>query len=304
MAISSPTYAIGAWAAGDVGLVDGYGTAWGVRPGGTSGVFDGPDVRLNHSPFPNADGAQRSRNFRPPKTMTISGWAKGKTLAGIEASRRAYVGLLSGGGQSALTITFLDGLVVTAFVELAAIPKATPANNLEFDWQLTVSAVDPYMYGVPVVYNTALPGAASGIDWTGGGAGGIDWTGGGLGGVVWGTTTSTGLITLVNNGFEEAWPTFTITAPTDGATLVNPAAVDTGRGNQLLYTDTLNLGDTVVFNTSPINRSVLKNGVPYRVNLTVAQWFSVPAQSSVTVQFQGTSASTTAQLIGSLPSAY
>lgn len=299
MTLSSPTYQIGSWTAGDTGLVDANGTTWMVKPG-TSGIFDGPDVRLNQSPFPNADGGQRSRNFRIPRAMVIPGSAKGLTVAGTEASRRAYVGLLSGGVQSTLSITFLDGVTLTTQVELGGIPKATPANGLEFDWQLTLSAVDPYLYGVAQTYSTALPSASGGLDWSTGG--GLDWaTGGGLN---WGIAGSTGLMTLVNNGFEESWPVFTINAPTDGATLINPIAVDTGRGNQLAYTDTLILGDVVVINTSPLNRSVLKNGAPYRVNLTTAQFFSVPPQSSVTVQFQGTSSSTTAVLNASLPSAF
>ena len=213
-------------------------------------MFDGPDVRLNQSPFQNADGAQRSRNFRLPRTLVIPGWARGATTGGTEASRRAFVGTLSGGGQSTLSITFLDGLVLTTQVEIAGIPKASPVTGTEFDWQLTVSAVDPYLYGVAQTYSTALPSASGGLDWATGG--GLDWsTGGGLN---WGTVGSTGLMTLVNSGFEESWPTFTINAPTDGATLVNPIAVDTGRGNQLAYTDTLILGDVVVINTSPLNR--------------------------------------------------
>jgi hypothetical protein len=300
MALSSATYGIGAWQAGDTGLVDSNGTKWGVKPQGTSGVFDGPDVHLNQSPFVNADGAQRSRSFRPPKAYVINGWAQGSTVAGIEASRRAFVGLLAGGGQSTLTITYLDGFVATTLVELAGVPKATPANGLEFDWQLTLSAVDPYLYAPTQSYSTSLPNASGGLDWSTGG--GLDWsTGGGLN---WGTVGSTGLITLMNGGYEESWPVFTITAPSDGTTLVNPIIVDTGRSNTLAYTGTLVLGDVVVITTSPINRGVTKNGVPYRINLTTAQWFSVLPQSSLTVQFQGTATSQTALLSASLPSAY
>jgi hypothetical protein len=296
--LNSPTYQIGSWAAGDLGLVDSNGTAWGVTK--TTGIFDGPDVRLNQSAFPNADGGQRSRNFRPPRTSTLSGWARGTSVIGTELSRRGFVSLLGGGGQSQLAITFLDGLVLTALIELAGAPKATPATGSEFDWQLTVSAIDPYLYGAATTYSTTLPNASGGLDWSTGG--GLDWsTGGGLN---WGTVGSTGLMTLVNSGGEESWPVFTIAPPTDGATLVNPIAVDTGRGYQLAWTGTLVLGDVVVIKTSPINRSVTKNGVPYRVNLTTAQFFSIPAQSSVTVQFQGTSSSQTALLSASLPAAY
>lgn len=283
VALSSPLYVLGAWSAGDTGVTDTNGTTWGVRPG-TTGIFDGPDVRLNQSPFANADGAQRSRNFRIPRQMTLSGWARGSTIAGTEASRRAFVNLLAGGGQDTLSITYLDGLTLTALVERGAQPKATPASAGEFDWQLTLSAVDPSLYGPAVGQSTGLPSGSGGLDWSTGG--GLDWTGSGTGGLNWGVVTSLGLITLTNNGQIKTWPTFTIVGPVTNPTIVGP------NGRVLLFTDTLSASDTVVLRSNPINRAVTKNNVPFRPNLTVAQWWSLAAQSSVTVQFQGISAGT------------
>lgn len=300
--ISAPTYAIGSWIAGSSGfdMVDANGTAWGVRTNGTTGIFDGPPVTLNQSPFPNSDGAFRSKNFRPPRTMVINGWAAGSSIAGVAASRRAFIGMLNGGGQAVFTITDTDGLVLTALVESGDIPKATP-NALQFDWQLTLSAADPYLYGPAVTASVGLPGAISGIDWVGLG-GGIDWTGGGLGGIVWGTTSSNGLLQLTNLGPAEAWPVFTLSGPPSG-TLVNPSIVNSSTGETLAYTGTLQPGDLLVITTKPTARSVMLNGTSYRRFLTNPQYFSVPPNSSITIQFQGTSVSTPS-LLASLASAY
>lgn len=304
MAISAPTVAIGSWAAGSAGfdVVDINGTAWGFRTGGTSGIFDGPPVTINHTNYPNEDGGFRSQNFRPPKTYVFNGWAAGSTLAGAIASRRSFVGMLGGGGQQVMTVTDMDGLVLTATIEIADVPKTTP-GQMQFDWQLTVVANDPYMYGVPVVYNTGLPSAASGIDWTGAGAGGIDWTGGSLGGITWGSVSSNGIITMINSGTQKAWPTFTITAGAGGP-LTNPAVVNSATGETLFYTGTLNVGDTLVITSNPRKRSVLLNGTSYARLLTISQFFSIANGATVTVQFQGSSAATTAQLSAALPPAY
>lgn len=302
--ISAPTYAIGSWACGSAGfdILDANGTAWGVRTGGTSGIFDGPPVTLNQTNFPNTDGAFRSKNFRPVRTMVINGWAAGSTLAGAVASRRAFMGILGGGSQQKLTITDMDGLVLTAMVELGDTPKVTPAA-MQFDWQLTLSAADSYLYGPVASTNTGLSSAASGLDWTGAGAGGLDWTGAGAGGLVWGTPTNNGLCQLTNIGTEVTWPTFTITGPASGQ-LVAPSIVNSSTGETLAYTGSLNPGDVLVISTAPTNRSVLLNGVPYRRFLTPAQFFSIPAGASITVQFQGTSISPTPLLTATVASAY
>jgi hypothetical protein len=287
---------------GDSGfsVTDTNGTAWGVRTGGTSGIFDSPDVRLNHVNYANADGAARSRNFRPPKQMSITGWAAGTSIAGIVASRRAFQGLLGGGGQGTLTVTDIDGTALTATVELASATKITPAA-LQFDWQLNLVANDPYFYGALVTAPpTLLPTSSGGLDWSTGG--GLDWsTGGGLN---WGTSNGNGLITLANTGVEESWPKFTVAGPTDIGTLANPSITNSVTGEQLFFAYTMQLNDVLVIETNPQRRSVKLNGVTYRRDLTIAQYFSVLPGVSVTVQFGGTSVSTTPSLTAAIAPAY
>lgn len=301
-ALDSPTYAIGSWQAGSNGVADGFGSLFGVNPAGTTGIFDGPDVRTNQTPFSGHDGAMRSRSYRLAATLTLAGWAQAPSRTAAAASRRAFRGTFTGGGQWPLTITDVDGVVLTMTVELNGAPKTVPwADGCGFDWQVSLIAADPYQYLPPVVATTGLPTAASGLDWSTGG--GLDWTGGATGGLMWGTPGNNGLLQLTNTGDVEAWPVFTISAATDGAFLTNPIIVNSATGQQLAYTDTLVLGDQVVLRTSPYTRAVLKNGVPYRRNLTTAQWFPVPANATISVQFQGTSTSTTPSLSATLASA-
>jgi Phage tail protein len=298
-----PVYQVGSWAAGGAGgQTDSFGVTWMVNPQGTSGIFDSAAPRLNHTPFNEQDGAQRSRNYLSPLPITIQGTAQGASAAGVAASRRQFAGLFAGGVQRPLVITDIDGTTLTVVVEMNGQQKITPQSvGLDFDWQLVVIAADPRKYLPTVSSTTGLPNTSGGLDWATGG--GLDWaTGGGLN---WGVVGSTGLISLVNVGTAEAWPTFTISAPTDGSVLSNPMIVNQTTGQTLRYVDTLVLGDVVIINTSPYNKSVTKNGAPYRRNLQIAQYFSVPANSTVVVQFQGTSVSSTALLTATLsPAVY
>lgn len=293
-----PIYQIdSSWSAGGDGAqVDANGVLWMVNPQGTTGIFDGPDNRLNHTAFNEYPGAQRSRNQANTLPITIAGKAQGPNAAAIAAARRNLVGLLADGNQHTLTITDIDGAVLTVTVEQNGKAQVTPqSQGLDFDWQLGMIAADPRKYLPSVVSSTGLPSSSGGLSWP------LDWsTGGGLN---WGVFGGNGLLQLTNTGTTDSWPIFTITAPTDGSTLVNPSIVDQNNGATLMFVDTLVLGDVVIINTAPYNRTTTKNGAPYRRNLQIAQYFSVPGESTMTVQFQGSSLSTTAKLTATLAQA-
>lgn len=301
-ALSSPTYQIGSWIAGDTGLTltDQFGTAFIVSQAGTSGIYDGADVVLSQSQIPNGDGAYRADSVRTAATPSLTGTARGTSVAGTVASRRAFVALFQRGRQQTLTITDLDGSILTMTVEQAAKPKATPANGLEFDWQLTLSAADPDKYLPAASSSIGLPTSSGGLDYTGGGHAGLDYTGGGSTGLDYGTVGVSGLIQLTNSGTDVAWPEFTWNAPTDGQTLTNPGVLDLTTTRVLAFNLILNQGDQLKVVTNPHGRSVRLNDVPYRRFMTSGQWFSIPAGSSTTVQFLGASSSTTSQLVATL----
>lgn len=297
---SAPTYAIGSWMCGDAGfnVLDAQGTAWGVHTNGTSGIWDSPGVVLQQTQFPNADGAFRSKNNRTPRAMSITGWGAATSIAGACASRRQLTGLLTGGKQSPLVVTDIDGLVLTASVELADVIKVTP-GSLTWDFQLLMSAADPYFYGPAAVFTVGLSTTSGGLDWSTGG--GLDWsTGGGLN---WGTPGANGLIQVTNPGVHRSWPVFTVAGPTTGV-LLGFSITNTLTGQTLVYSGNLFTSDVVTIDTNPATRSVLLNGVDYSKNLTTQQFFSVAAGASATIQFQGNDASATSLLTASLAGAY
>ena len=294
-----PIYQIdSAWSAGGDGAqLDTNNVLWLINPQGTTGIFDTADNRLNHTAFNEYAGAQRSRNYLNTLPITLAGKAQGADPAGVAAARRAFAGLLADGNQHTLTVTDVDGTVLTITVEQNGKAQVTPqSQGLDFDWQLNMIAADPHKYTRSFSINTPLPSGSGGLDWSTGG--GLNWaTGGGLN---WGIAGNSGLLTLVNSGSSEVWPQFTIGPLIDGNTLTNPAIINQNTGRMLQFIDVLG-NDIVVIKQDPHNRSVTKNGAPYRRNLQIAQWFSIPAQSSITIQFQGTSANITALLNAQYP---
>jgi hypothetical protein len=301
--MAPPTYQIGSWlVGGDGGITDAANIIWRVNPQGTTGIFDSADNRLNQTVFNEYDGAQRSRNYDNALPITIAGTAQGVDFASVAAARRAFVGMLAGGGQKTLTVTDVDGAVLTITVEKNGKQQVTPqSQGCDFDWQLNCIAADPRKYLPDQSASIGLPSSSGGLNWSSGG--GLNWSSGG--GLDWGIAGSNGLIQLTNTGTAEAWPEFQFFAPTDGSTLVNPTAVNQLTGETLKFVDTLIQGDIVDIKSSIYERSVTKNGVPYRRNLQVAQWFSIAPGETMTVQFQGTGTSSTSLMTATLsPAVY
>lgn len=283
--IATPTYAIGSLT---FNVTDVNGVTWVVAA--TQGWFDGPPMRLNQTPLPYYDGAFRAPSYRSPRAITLQGWCRAPSKQAAQSARDSFLGLFATGVQLQLTVAD-DSQTRTATVELADVPKATPAGTgSEFDWQLVLSAVDPRKYGAPVSATTGLPAVAqTGLVWgtpPGSGAG-LTWgTPPGSGaGLVWGNLASNGLVTVSNAGTADAWPVFTITGPVTAPSITDSA------GNLLAWSGPALLStDTLVITSSPFGpRSVLLDGGDNRASLTTAQWAPIPAGTSKTFQFQGTS---------------
>lgn len=275
--LASRTYSIGSWQANSV---DTAGVAWGVIPQGST-HFNGPGVRLNQTPKPYGPGGYRIRSYRDIRVITLQGWAKAPDVLSALKAQDTLRGLFPAGGQQTLTIADTAG-TRSMSVELGDAVKITPAKATPtyFDWQLTLSAVDPRFYDITVQsLSTGLPTASGGLDWSTGG--GLNWsTGGGLN---WGTAGPPGTVIATNTGNAETWPTITFTGP-----FGNPT-VTAGNGLVMTYAGILATGDTVVLNCSPYARSVLLNGVDQRANLIPAMWMSLPANSSLSFTLSATS---------------
>lgn len=288
--IATPTYSLGTWTAN---TVDSNGVRWGVST--CTGWHDGPPVRLNGVvgggyttlSIPRYDGSYRSRSYRDVRTIVLSGWAEAPNKYLAEQAWDAFLALFQGGTQAQLTVVD-DYNTRTSTVELGDTPKVAPwATPYGFDWSLTLTAVDPRKYSVTVASAfTALAASSGGLSWP------LDWTGGSSGGLVWGTTVSTGKLTLNNTGTADTWASFTLSGQ-----LTSPVITNLLTGQQLAYNQTIASGSSLLISTSPYARSVTTStGADQRANLVSAQWFSVPAGGSVTVQLTSSSMSDTGQL--------
>lgn len=300
-ALTDLTYQVGPIV---VGATDTNGVLWAYNPAATTGWYDGPPVRLNQTPIPRYAGAYRANSYRAARTIVITGWVNAPNKAAAQSARDAFMGLFTTGEQETLTV--VDGAQTrTMQVELGDAPKATPhAGGIGFDFQLTLIAVDPRKYGIPIPAVTGLPSPSqTGVVWgTPPGSGvGVSWgtpPGSGVG-VSWGNLGSAGLVTVSNSGTAESWPTHTIIGP-----ITLPSVTD-GAGNVLAWTGPpLSSSDRLVIVTNPLGpRSVTLNGGDQRASLTTTQWAPVAAGASQTYQFQGTSAGSPSLLV-SVPPAY
>jgi hypothetical protein len=295
--LQPPIWTIGAWSAN---VVDVNGVMW-VSPSST-GWFDPLPVRGSDIDIPTEDGSYSTPTTRGERVITIPGYAKAPSPGAPDAAADQFTSLLYG-GLDTLSVQE-NSRVLTARVKLGNGCQLDRTSPTGLEWQLVLIAPDPYRYLALPSQSTGLPAASGGVDYTGAGAGGVDYTGAGAGGVDYGLVTSTGLIQLTNPGVADAWPKFTISGPTDGATLTNPIVAQISPAQQLAYTNVLQTGDTLVIDTNPRHRSVLLNGVSYGRFLTSRQWFRVPPGQSITCQFQGVSASMTPVLTASLSAAF
>lgn len=284
-----PTYQLGSlWAAN---MDDDFGCRWVV----TSQTFSsGPPRKTHLSDKPFGMGSYRARPFVGARYDTIAGWCDGGDMAGAEAARDRLLRLASESGLLPLTRSTPSGDRVLQVELNADAIRAEPWKTADgFDWQLQFAAVDPrWLSPAP---QTAGPiavggGATDGLDW---GSGGLDW---GSGGLDWGVSGVGGVFTLVNPGTAPTWPLFTVAGPITNPSFTNPAT-----GDQIAYTGLVEVGQTLVIDTSPFSRSVTLNGVDRIGLLAAAQWIEVPPGGQVTVQFGG---SGTGTVSAAWPTAY
>jgi len=110
-----------------------------------------------------------------------------------------------------------------------------------------------------------------------------------VGGLVWplvfpldfNQTISGGVMTLTNNGNADAWPTFTVLGPMTGPTITNLTT-----GQKLVFNPVVTVipgGIEMVIDTRPSVRTVRGAGTSVRQLLISADWFAVPAGSSIQV---------------------
>lgn len=256
-------------------------------------------TRTQRYPKPVLPGSYRVANPTSERVFTIDGHC---IAPSVEARSRAEnrVTALAGLPNSLYRIEVSEEMgTVYRMVELES-AETIRVNEFVFRYVIQLAAPDPFKYGTTThVAGNSLPVSAGGLDWTD--PTGLDWTD--TVGLSWGVPSSTGVVTMLNNGTAEAWPTFTITAGSNS--LIKPTITNVFTGQTLAYNGTLNPNDILVITTNPFGRSVLLNGTAdRRPLLTRAEWFSIPAGTTGAAAFSATSFSSTAFLSASWSDTY
>lgn len=150
--------------------------------------------------------------------------------------------------------------------------KVAPFGPLGLQYQAVVKCPDPFKYGPTQTATTGLPTE---------GSGGLAFPlFGTTGKLEFGTPGNPGQVTLANPGTADAWPTFTITGPALGGIVLS----DVATGREIVYTGDIPSSGVLLIVDSSSGRATL-NGSDRTGQLTVKQWWPVPAGGSSTVQF-------------------
>jgi hypothetical protein len=270
-----PTYTINGWVAN---ALDDLSCEWWVQ---STNVTDGPGVKLHNNPRPFGIGSYRSTQYLDARPIVFEGYVSCPNRVAMTAARTRFLMMFPDGEQRTLTVD--DGITQKQVaVERSEAPRISVwSNACGFDWQLPLYANDPRFLDATVQVSPAatVNGVSTdGLDWATGG--GLDWSTGG--GLDWGVSGGGGVLAVSNAGTADTWPIFTVTG-----NIATPSFTDPTTGKSIAYAGTVSPGQALVIDTSPFTRSVTLDGSDRFALLTSAQWFPIPPNTSMQIQFGG-----------------
>lgn len=217
---------------------------------------------------PNAPGAFAPiQTFPDARPISIEGDFFGATRAAALQMREDLAMLYNGG--SPIVMTVADDLRTTSREVLVAAVTFPWTIHPEFEFAIDMTAPDPRRYAPEVNSGTTLAAAGTGLAWP------VVWP------VNWGTIGISGRITITNPGNTETISRFVVSGGEmpDGFVIVNATT-----GERLTYLGPVTAGTEITLDTA--TRTALINGSgPGSRFLASPQWWSVPARSSIDVQF-------------------
>jgi len=280
--ITKPTFAVDGWTAN---TVDANGVDWFCN--GMEGWFGPVGVRSFDIDRPASNGSYSSPSLRTPRVIALSGLCTAPSSDEIYAAMDVFNSLLSDGQLHELVVEEPTRSFRT-LVKLGSNPQLGELNARQFDWQLVLVAPDPRKYSA--VEHAAPIGLgvppSGGVLWNGSaGSTGVEWNGpSNNSGVVWQADTGVpGIVTVTNNGTADAPLSFAF--ETASGSVVLPGVRNVQTNQKLTYNGTITPGQDLVISSSTEGGSVTLDGVNMGPALSSAQWFSIPKQSSVDLEF-------------------
>lgn len=245
------------------------------------GWLSSPPMRAYVEDRPNADGAfDVTRDYRSARVIAFTGGLVGATT---EDAAENFFDRFAAIQASGAPITFAverDWGTRSCTVSLQDVAEVNSiGDELVAGVFAQFVARDPIKYGEQVSQATGLATSGGGLEYNlfSGGAGGA---------LYYGSLGNLGRLSLTNSGTADTWPTFTVTGQLDTGFFLQ--CLETGQ--VIRYDRIVPTGTTVSIDSR--TGSVLVDGTSdASTYLTRDEFFSVPAGSTCTVQFNSISTS-------------
>lgn len=302
-------------AIGDSWSLDGFSFNTGADVRGYSltakakGWDSGRPARPQLTERRNGDGAYRGPNYRGPKVVELTGWARARSKAARELLMNELSTVCADPNTLYPLTKTTRAHTLTAYVELTDSVVVTPLpDGLTVEYNIQVVSPDGRRYSTLLksAQATLAQSTVLGTQWNGPAPGstGVQWNGPGPAttGTVYQASSGTGsVIALDNAGTAPAPILFTVNAPSAG-TLPGPAITNTDTGETLAFSPTMIPGDVLTINTG--TGLALYNGVPLRGAFGRFEPFEIPKSSAIAVQFSAAGPADTASLLAQWSDAY
>jgi hypothetical protein len=290
-----PAWHVDGWSGN---YVDDNGVDWVIHE--DRGWFEPVDDRLFDSDKPNGAGTYSAPSLDAARVITLTGYARAADPVSADRARNQFNALLKRGHLHQLVV---EEPVVdkTAWVKRAGGNLRNTRPN-QFDFQLILMAPDPRKFST-VLHSDSTKlalDAPGGIQWDGpAGSAGVQWGGpAGVTGLLYQSGPGeNGVIQITNAGTGDAPIVFTVHGPVQTPTIIRTDTAET-----IKWGGTVADGSTLAIDTGA--GSVLLDSGNQRPLLTQADFFTVPAESTIEVAFQSPQPSPTAELVAVWPDAW
>lgn len=279
--IMLPTFSLGGIT---FNSVDANGVEWIADE--YEGWDEAPGPRLGMNEKVAADGTYDSDAYLESRLVIVTGRIYSPTRSAMDAALRQLAGLSGERGRFEMTVTEPDW-TLTSEVRVARKAQIKRITTCAVGFQFAVIAPDPRKYATTESEVTTSMGVppGGGVMWDGpAGSTGLVWNNSaGESGVIWQTDSGIpGIITITNAGTADAPLSFTFSGATN---LPDPGVRNVQTGQRIVYDGSITTGQVLTISSSTEGGSVLLDGTNMGPALSQADWFSVPKESSIDIEF-------------------
>lgn len=268
-----------------LGAVDSSGVAWYLQ---TLEGWDSPEIRSEFTEREADHGSWASPVYFGSRPITLSGTVEAQSRAELQG---AMDQLYTAAALTDTTLTVWEDTPKQATVRRSGKPLTQYLTDSKATWSVLVTAADPRRYSTTLQSGTTgLPVTTGGLTFP------ITFP------ITFSATVTAGQINAANLGSMDTRPVLTITGPVVAPTIA--ALYPDGSVKQLIYSQDLQSGDSLVIDTDTHTVTINGNASRRRFLSVPAGWPTIPAGGSVVYQFQSGTYNATAMLTATWRSAW